>query len=753
MGLWARLRAALGRAALGRAAPSIAAQGWTIVRGDQPTQYQATGRSVRIQGWERHPVVHACTRAIVDLLSAVPLQVYRLDADGDPVVVGPKESELARRLQAPRVAMTQQRLLGLTSSHILLYGNAFWKLERPGQREMRPGDALAPGPLPAPATRSLPTSLRLVHPEHILYAFLDADTLEVLQWQWRDRIGRVHYARAEDMVHFPDLNASDWVFGYPRAATAINAIVGDSEASQYVREVVTNDGSPPIVFLLEQPAADGEIEAARQRWLERVVHRGGRGTPEFLGGVRDVKAVGFNLQQLEFPDLRRVAREDICAAFGVDPHMIGIASAQGRSSTLAGQQYEEARFRLLHHTVKPLMALIEAQLNLWLSPEYGDEYVRFDPDRLEELSDTTERRSKRLVTEVAAGIRTLEEVRPLLGLESDPDPEHTLAAAATVTFRPVAELATPPPPPLPPSGRPGGNGKPHPGAIDPAQLHEPPAPVDGPQRMLRRGVLLTPDQRRHLWRAADTRAQAQESSYEHAALAVFAQERMAVAALLAGGPRQALEDSALLADALERLGHSYGPEREFWRGWVQAFRALVESTMRQAGRAVAPEVQIPEQAVYQRVNKLAGDVTATTYRRIQDIVAEGQREGWPMRQIADAIDREVFGSEAPARARVIARTETIGAQNAGEFAAAAASGVIGEKEWLTQGDDRVRDTHAAQDGQRVPLHERFANGLLYPGDQHGPAEEVVNCRCTLLFHEGGASGARQAVLEALRGGR
>src|SRR5581483_7637302 len=134
-----------------------------------------------------------------------------------------------------------------------------------------------------------------------------------------------------------------------------------------------------------------------------------------------------------------------------------------RSSTLAGQQYEEARFRLLHHTVKPLMALIEAQLNLWLSPEYGDEYVRFDPDRLEELSDTTERRSKRLVTEVAAGIRTLEEVRPLLGLESDPDPEHTLAAAATVTFRPVAELATPPPPPLPPSGRPGGNGKPHPG--------------------------------------------------------------------------------------------------------------------------------------------------------------------------------------------------------------------------------------------------------------------------------------------------
>jgi len=28
------------------------------------------------------------------------------------------------------------------------------------------------------------------------------------------------------------------------------------------------------------------------------------------------------------------------------------------------------------------------------------------------------------------------------------------------------------------------------------------------------------------------------------------------------------------------------------------------------------------------------------------------------------------------------------------------------------------------------MGERFSNGLMYPGELGGPAEEVINCRCT-----------------------
>jgi hypothetical protein len=57
------------------------------------------------------------------------------------------------------------------------------------------------------------------------------------------------------------------------------------------------------------------------------------------------------------------------------------------------------------------------------------------------------------------------------------------------------------------------------------------------------------------------------------------------------------------------------------------------------------------------------------------------------------------------------------------------------KQWLTQGDDRVRDTHAAIDGERVDIGAAFSNGLRYPHDPVGPASEVVNCRCSLTFSD------------------
>jgi hypothetical protein len=47
----------------------------------------------------------------------------------------------------------------------------------------------------------------------------------------------------------------------------------------------------------------------------------------------------------------------------------------------------------------------------------------------------------------------------------------------------------------------------------------------------------------------------------------------------------------------------------------------------------------------------------------------------------------------------------------------------------------VRDEHDACDQEGdIALGARFtATGMLYPGDPAGSAEQVCNCRCTLLF--------------------
>lgn len=58
------------------------------------------------------------------------------------------------------------------------------------------------------------------------------------------------------------------------------------------------------------------------------------------------------------------------------------------------------------------------------------------------------------------------------------------------------------------------------------------------------------------------------------------------------------------------------------------------------------------------------------------------------------------------------------------------------KEWVTKHDDRVRPTHRAADGQRVPLSAPFLVGgqyLQYPADSRTAAIELwFNCRCVIV---------------------
>lgn len=52
--------------------------------------------------------------------------------------------------------------------------------------------------------------------------------------------------------------------------------------------------------------------------------------------------------------------------------------------------------------------------------------------------------------------------------------------------------------------------------------------------------------------------------------------------------------------------------------------------------------------------------------------------------------------------------------------------------WVTQHDDKVRDSHRRNEQHGpVKIGRTFPNGLRYPHDPQGPPEETINCRCRL----------------------
>jgi hypothetical protein len=93
-----------------------------------------------------------------------------------------------------------------------------------------------------------------------------------------------------------------------------------------------------------------------------------------------------------------------------------------------------------------------------------------------------------------------------------------------------------------------------------------------------------------------------------------------------------------------------------------------------------------------------------------------------------------------------ARTATTYAENTGRvdsYKRAKSKGININQVWIAALDERTRTSHRLLNGQKVKAGQKFktANGykLSCPGDPAGPAEEVWNCRCTLVAEVEGAS--------------
>ncbi len=103
------------------------------------------------------------------------------------------------------------------------------------------------------------------------------------------------------------------------------------------------------------------------------------------------------------------------------------------------------------------------------------------------------------------------------------------------------------------------------------------------------------------------------------------------------------------------------------------------------------------------------------------------------------VTRKLALSEAPGP---LARTETMAALGQAQeeaYRQSIAKGAVSadqiEGTWHTAGDNRVRDTHEAMDGQKAKFNQPFRSPsgalLLYPGDTSfgAGASEICNCRC------------------------
>lgn len=141
-----------------------------------------------------------------------------------------------------------------------------------------------------------------------------------------------------------------------------------------------------------------------------------------------------------------------------------------------------------------------------------------------------------------------------------------------------------------------------------------------------------------------------------------------------------------------------------------------------------------------QILNLSNKIEQTTKDHIRVILRDAVDQNLTIDQTTARI-RELGPSEA--RARVIARTETIRAANAGAMVNANEKGYVLQKKWFSAMDNRTRHDHKRLDGQVVDKSQPFkvkdkddiTQEMMFPGDTSLGADpaQTVNCRCSMQF--------------------
>tara|TARA_B100000768_G_scaffold182004_1_gene208325 strand:- start:26439 stop:28007 length:1569 start_codon:yes stop_codon:yes gene_type:complete len=139
----------------------------------------------------------------------------------------------------------------------------------------------------------------------------------------------------------------------------------------------------------------------------------------------------------------------------------------------------------------------------------------------------------------------------------------------------------------------------------------------------------------------------------------------------------------------------------------------------------------------QRVTLVKGTALKTLQRVTQQLMTDPEFMTMGSSQQARIL-RNQFALYSQQQAERLVRTETTAAANFAQKEAANTifPGAQKDKVWIAAFDDRVRDSHAAADGQQVKENDLFIVGgqqMAFPGDPAGGAAEVINCRCSHYY--------------------
>jgi HK97 family phage portal protein len=484
-----------------------------------------------------------------------------------------------------------------------------------------------------------------------------------------------------DIVHFRGYNAESAIVGMSPLETLRRILAEEHAAGDYREHFWQN--AARMNGIIERPSdAPGWTRPARERFKAEfeILYSGGEnsGKTAILEEGMTWKPVQFSSAESEYLAGRKLTREECARAYHIPLPMVGILDHATFSNI------KEQHKNLYQDSLGPWLKMIEAEIQLQLLPEFDDVdglYVEFNIQ--EKLAGSFEEQVAALSSSVGAPWMTRNEARARQNLPSIEHGDEVITPLNVMT----GGLASP----------------------------RDTAPDEGKEQKRQKGFST---------KALDVHNQKLRARHEEQWRRVLKKHYERQQAALVGRVPEAA-GKAMLGDVWDEDRW----DRELYEDLLplnfltsNEWAGMVLSMMddKSIDRQQVEEAMMPYLTEHTRIQ--AENINAYTARELeQAILSDDPRESvkslfkqavtvWAIRQAVSAVTSALnFGATEGAKASGLRR-----------------------KTWQVNSSN-PRPDHAALNGVTVGIRERFPNGLRWPGDPQGDAEDNANCMCSVRF--------------------
>lgn len=484
---------------------------------------------------------------------------------------------------------------------------------------------------------------------------------------------------ANDILHFTWYNPENPISGLSHLET-LRQNLAESYAMGNYRQGLWNN-SAKMSGIVKRPAGAPEwSEAAQRRWITEFTQlyggNGNEGTTAVLEEGMEWQPIQFNAQQTEYIQSKKLLLEECAREYNIPSPFVNILDHATFSNIT------EQHKNLYQDTLGPPAISIQQDIMLQLLPEFTDTdgvYVEFNI--AEKLRGSFEEQAKIFQAAVGRPYMTPNEARARLNMNALAGDADELATPLNVIIGGQAspQDATPPDSAIP----------------------------DGKGIKARRGFnSYDPKLRqRHVQKWTEVLSK----HYRRQAAAIVSRVPKAKGQKvdIGGVWWDAQRWNAELKTDLLKLNLITAKE------WADRIANQLNSEVSDDAMMAYLDEHSRIQSEY--INEFTRDNISVALRDPEPIAAvkavfDEAESVWSVREAVTAVTAmSSFGYHEGARA-----------------------GGLKTKTWYVNSSN-PRESHAAMSGESVGIRENFSNGMRWPGDPAGGANEVANCQCSVEF--------------------